>query len=287
MEKKIKKYGLLGFSLKHSFSPAMHNAAFEKFGINGQYFLFEKKNSQLDEFLKNLKKEGITGINVTVPYKEEVLSRLDWVSEDAASIGAVNTVVAGPKGLLKGFNTDWTGFLKEIKDFGRCKNAKVALLGAGGAARAVSYALVREGAQKLVIFDINSSKAAALAKDGQRWAAEKNLKIEIKKIDNLGDLNLAEKDLLVNATPMGLKEDDPLLIEKNKLHPNLMVYDLIYNPSLTKLLGAAKEKGLKFVNGLGMLVYQGAQSFLIFTGAQLSLEEVASVMRGALLKELP
>lgn len=277
-----KKFGLLGYPLSHSFSPAMHNAALRRFGIDAQYFLFEKRNKdEVNAFLKNLNKQEITGLNVTVPYKEVVLKYLDRVSEDAAKIGAVNTIVSR-QGFLEGCNTDWFGFSKDINKLISLSGAKVALLGAGGAAKAVSYALVKERVAELAIFDIDSDRSAKLIQKVKSWAEEKRYYIELKKAENIKELEIAEKDLLVNATPLGLYEKDPPLVEKDSLHKGLVVYDLIYNPSLTKLLVAAKERNLKFANGLGMLIYQGAKSFLHFTQSDFELEKVAAAMQEAL-----
>lgn len=275
-------YGLLGYPLEHSLSPKMQNAAFRNFDIKGEYLLFEKDFSEIGEFLKNLNEQGIAGLNVTIPYKESVLGFLDWVSRDAAAIGAVNTIV-NEKGFLKGFNTDWQGFLRHIRQVINLQSKRVALLGAGGAAKAVTYALAKEAAVEIVIFDIDSDKACGLVKRAEDWADKLKVNVKLRQVKSPDDFDLGTKDILINATPVGLEADDPLLIKENKLHENLFVYDLVYNPSLTKLLMAAKEKKMKYLNGLGMLIYQGAQSFLYFLGENdFRLDEIAVVMEKAL-----
>ncbi len=275
------KYGLLGFPLAHSLSPRMHNAALDYFDLSGQYFLFEKKGQDLEGFLKNLNQKNITGINVTIPYKEKVLNYLDWISEDADSIKAVNTIV-NRSGRLEGFNTDWQGFLKQVRGVIGLEGAKVALLGAGGAAKAVAYALIKNKIDTLSVFDIDLDKTNQLLRKAEVWASDFGFKVNFERAKDISSLEISGKNLLINATPVGLKSSDPLLVAKDKLHRDLVVCDLIYNPAQTKLLTAAKELGLKFVNGMDMLVYQGAQSFLYFTGADLKLEEVAAVMKKTL-----
>lgn len=281
MNQDYKNYGLLGASLGYSLSPKMHNAALAKFQIKGNYSLFEKEPDQVEDFLKNLGKEAIAGLNVTVPYKEKVLQHLDWVSEDAARIGAVNTILVEANN-LRGYNTDWFGFLTQLKKFIDPNKKRVALLGAGGAGRAVAYALVKEAVSQLVIFDLDLERAEQLVAKSKELGKKNLLPTSVEVTNSIKGLDLANKDLLINATPVGLRESDPLLVDKDNLSPGLVVYDLIYNPPLTRLLAAAKERGLGYLNGLEMLIYQGAQAFLYFTGFRNELDEVASVMKSAL-----
>lgn len=276
-----KKYGLAGWPVKHSLSPLMHNSVFSVFGIKGEYNLFPVKPDEFSNFMKNLESRNISGLNITVPYKERVLPFLDSCSQDVQAIAAANTVVV-EAGKTKGFNTDFFGFSKHLQELIEPCGARVALLGAGGAAKAVSYSLIKEGAKQLAVFDIDYNKAEKLIQMAKKWATRFGSAIKVTKAESVEGLSIADKNLLINATPVGLKKNDPLIVNKQMLHKKLAVYDLIYNPALTKLLAAAKEKGLRFSNGFGMLVYQGAQSFLHFTKAGLKLEEVISVMKRAL-----
>jgi shikimate dehydrogenase len=268
-------YGLIGYPIKHSLSPQMHNAAFKFLKINAEYRLFEIKPVELDDFLNNLDKNKISGLNVTVPYKEKVL---DFVTLDSESfylrrIKAVNTIVKKDN-LWKGFNTDIPGFSKHLKGNFNPENKRAAVLGAGGAARAVCYVLAESKAKEIAIFDIDKVKTGAVVE------MVKNLfpGLNILAADNIEGLDIRNKELLVNTTPVGLKESDSCLVSEGMLHKNLFVYDLIYNPPETKLLSLAKKAGAKFSNGLGMLLYQGALSFKHFTGYDAPLE----VMRKAL-----
>ncbi len=286
MESSLKKYGLVGCPLGHSLSPLMHNAAFKKLNIPGEYHLFQKQPQELEPFLKSLEVEGIWGLNVTVPYKKKVLE-LDFVEPDrtaryAKEIRAVNTIVRKSEG-LKGFNTDVAGFLRHLNklNFDPFKK-KIALLGAGGAGGAIAYAVAKKGAEEIAIFDIDKDKSKNVS--GILEKLFPGLKIAIA--DTVEELNINSKNMLINATPVGLKEDDPCLVEEYMLHKDLFVYDLIYNPSLTKLLSLAKSKDLRHSNGLGMLVYQGAFSFIYFTETHIPYTKIVEVMWGALEEEL-
>ncbi len=278
------KCGLVGYPVGHSLSPVMHNAAFRKYNLDYQYSLYPIEPAKFNDFIQSLNKQNIKGLNVTVPYKEKILPYLNHKSHGVKSIGAANTIIAEEDN-IKGFNTDFLGFSKHIKEIINPSNLRVALLGAGGAARAVVYSLLKDNAKSISIFDIDLNKSDQLIKIAEGWIAEFGVSTVINQAKNVKELNISDKDLLVNATPVGLKKDDSLIVDKSFLHKNLVVYDLIYNPALTALLLAAKEKGLKFSNGLGMLIYQGAQSFLHFSGAGIEVAEVAGVMREALNKE--
>jgi len=292
MEKKpaARIYGLLGYPVRHSFSPAMHNAAFKDRGINARYTLFEVRPEELEGFFKkglpiqdidgeSFISNDIAGLNVTIPYKVKIL---DFVSLDKKSfflrnVEAVNTII-NDKGVWKGFNTDIPGFQKHLKEEFDPSGKKVAILGAGGAARAVAYALANSKADEITIFDIDQAKTNSVV------GLIKNLfsGFKIYAADSIGKLNIRNKDLLVNATPIGMKESDPCLLTTEMLHKNLFVYDLIYNPAETRLLKLAREKDCKVLNGQGMLLYQGMLSFTHFTG----VTAPKKIMHKALLEEL-
>lgn len=262
-EKKI--YGLIGsFLIKHSLSPRMHNAAFAALKINAEYRLFELREEELAAFFGSLKENNIYGLNVTVPYKEKVISFLDKISDEAKIIGAVNTIKVSGNG-LEGFNTDGEGFIKSLKDdLGFNPQAKaVIILGAGGAARAISVYLCKGKPGSIVIYDVDSNKASKLVSH----LNENFQGIAISRAASIKELQLGKADLLVNATPIGLKESDPSIIDADILNKNILVYDLIYNPKETKLIKAAKARGIRASNGLGMLLYQGMAAFEIWTGS--------------------
>lgn len=276
-------YGLVGYPIKHSYSPLMHNAVFKTLGIQGEYRLFEIFLPELDNFIKSLDKNNIKGLNVTLPYKEKVLNFLDLSrsDENAVRIGAVNTIVKSENKLI-GYNTDILGFSRHIKEYISLKDKRVAVLGAGGAARAVCYVLLQEGVKSISIFDIRREKSDSLVSLMENLFPSSS----INRADSIDDLAVSEKDILINATPVGLKKEDPLIIDSMYLHSDLFVYDLIYNPNRTKLLEEAERIGCKVSNGLGMLIYQAAFSFLYFTGIDESVETIIKIMNEAITKEL-
>ncbi|MCM8797309.1 MAG: shikimate dehydrogenase [Candidatus Omnitrophica bacterium] len=271
-----KIYGVLGYPARHSLSPQMHNAAFRFLKINAEYRIFEVKPEELDTFVNTLAEENIFGFNVTIPYKERIMDfvKPDRVSSYLRQIKAVNTVVF-QDGVWKGFNTDISGFKRDLDERGVSVLGKsAALLGAGGAGRAVAYVLANNGAKDITVYDVDAVRAKSLIEliNGLFFG------FKINYVTEPGQLDIPDKDILVNATPVGMKESDPIPVEPEVLHPGLFVYDLIYNPAQTKLIRIAKDKGAKTANGLGMLLYQGALSFEYFTGMEAPVE----LMRQAL-----
>lgn len=274
-------FGLLGFPVKHSFSPAMHNAAFKELGINAEYKLFEIKPEKLQNFLLSLEEKGIKGLNVTIPYKEKVLNsdfiEIDEESFYARKIGAVNTIIV-KNGKLKAFNTDMPGFSRHLKENISPVGKKVAVLGAGGAAKAVVYCLAENKVKEIAIYDIDKIKSQNIVSLIKSSFND----FPISAVNGIEALRIQEKELLINTTPIGMKPSDPCLITEKMLHRNLFIYDLIYNPQETKLLALANKAQVKNSNGLGMLLYQGVLSFTHFTGKKAPVE----TMRQALKKEL-
>jgi shikimate dehydrogenase len=275
-EPPIDIYGVLGYPVKHSLSPLMHNAAFKALRLNSEYRLFEKSPEEIPGFLHSLYDAGIKGLNVTVPHKEKVIAYLAHISDEARLIGAVNTIKV-EKDKLSGFNTDGAGFIKHLaSDLNFSPKGKnVSIIGAGGASRAISVYLAKEKAASILLFDLDQKKLLVLIEH-----LKANFKdLNINSVTSIEGLNIDKADLLINATPIGMKDDDPDLVSDKSLHKGLVVYDLIYNPAQTKLLKAASRKGAVFSNGLGMLLYQGMFSFEIWTGKQAPKE----VMLKALL----
>jgi shikimate dehydrogenase len=271
-------YGLIGYPVKHSYSAFMHNAAFAHRGIPAQYHLFEVEPHKLDEFFKKtIPQKGIKGFNVTVPLKEKACEYLDGIVDLTVKMaGAVNTVRVEEDGSISGFNTDSEGFARDLECLNVAPGGKrLVLLGAGGGARAVAAALARSKPSVLRLFDIDQDKAIRLARHVQEC-----FRVDLEVASSMDDLEVRQADILVNATPVGMKEADPLLIKREWLHPGLFVYDLIYNPQETKLLKACRAAGVKCANGLGMLLYQGCLAFEHWTGQAAPVD----VMRQALEK---
>lgn len=260
--------GLIGYPLEHTFSPYLHNYALDKLDLNYVYLTFEIRPENLQEGIKGLKSLGIRGVNVTIPYKEKVLSFLDEVDSLADEIGAVNTIINKDEN-LKGFNTDALGFKRMLEEDGdfEINNKKVLIIGAGGASRAVGSVLCRNGIKELYLINRTRKKAEEL---GHIW--QKNyphVKIETGILaPEYYNLLLKRVDLVVDTTPVGMSPeiDVPPVISTEKFHSNLLVVDLVYNPAVTTILDAARKAGAKTLNGQGMLLYQGIEAFELWTG---------------------
>src|SRR6202142_4840 len=257
-------FGIMGYPVEHSLSPIMHNAAFEALGIHAVYVPLAVKPEDLGKATLALRAIGVSGVNVTVPHKGAIIEFLDELDPSAKQTGAVNTIVQ-KNGKLWGHNTDPAGFLLSLQKDGHFDptGKKVVILGAGGAAAAVAMALAGAGVRRLVIANRNKTRAEILAKRVQRNFDRETLPVALDESRALYWL-IRESDLLVNATSVGLKGGERLSINPNSLHPKLFVFDLVYRE--TALLKMASRRGLKHLDGLGMLVSQGARSFEIFTG---------------------
>lgn len=270
-------YGLIGNPIQRSLSPLMQNAALTRLKIKSKYKLFPLKENELRPFLSNLSKKNIRGLNVTIPYKEKVLRLADgYQSSAVVSIGAANTIVVEKAGRLKLFNTDYLGFIEHIREL-KVSPRKAAIIGAGGASRAICFALGKKKAQEVYIYDIDKFRSLSLMERFNRIFPD----TRFLAVENMGALKLKEKDILINASSIGMKETDPLLVDPAQLRPGLFVYDLIYNPFETKLLKLARENSILHSNGLGMLLYQGAESLNLWISPRKAPVEV---MRKALEK---
>jgi shikimate dehydrogenase len=254
----------MGYPIEHSLSPVMHNAAFEALGHPAVYITFMVKPEDLGKASMALRALNVSGVNVTLPHKGAVIEFLDELDSSAKLVGAVNTIVQ-KNGKLVGHNTDGAGFLLSLRKDGHFDPAgkKVVMLGAGGAASAVAMALAGAGVRRLVIANRNKTRAEVLAKRVQKHFERETLPVALDESRALYWL-IRESDLLINATSVGLVGTERLAINPNSLHSKLLVFDLVYRE--TALIKAAKRRGLKTLDGVGMLVSQGARSFEIFTG---------------------
>jgi shikimate dehydrogenase len=273
--------GLIGWPVEHSFSPAMHNAAFAELGLDWAYVPLPVYPDHLGEAVSGLRALGFAGANVTVPHKERALAHLDEVSHAAQVIGAVNTI-AVRDGVLYGDNTDSTGFIASLRDVGfDPAGTYCALLGAGGAARAVVHALVDAGALQVGVYNRNYRRARDLCLDMAKFYS--HVRFEPA---SLGDVSAIadDTDLLVNATSLGMWPDTETSPWPHDLPipGHLTVCDLVYNPQDTLLLSQARAAGAEIVGGLGMLVHQGAAAFELWTGRPAPV----SAMREACLAAL-
>jgi len=268
--------------VKHTLSPHFQNAAFASLGMDAKYVPFEVAPEELDkDKLREFMEKGVSGINVTVPHKQAAWSLVDELSPEAKAIGAVNTVLF-KGGRSIGYNTDAKGFMLSLKKDLKVnpKNKSILMIGAGGAAQAISYILAREGARSILFNDSIPGRAEDLASKIKRQFPKCKTGCVESTVSGMRDV-IQDMDILINASPVGMKGkgDYPLPVTP-VLHKNLAVYDIVYNPPETFLLKEAKKKGAKTANGLGMLLYQGVLSFELFTGRQAPV----SVMRAALKK---
>jgi shikimate dehydrogenase len=259
--------GIFGSPIEHTLSPAMQNAAFEATGLDYCYVPFLVYPDGLENAVKAIRSMNIRGINITVPHKEKVIQFLDEISEEALFIGAVNTIV-NTDGRLIGFNTDGRGFMKSLDESGiSVKDKDILIIGAGGAARAVGYYLCME-ARSLTLYGRTISKVERLAAD---LTKVKNI---VSTINDISDIE--HFHIIINATPLGLKSDDPLPFDVNRLSPGQTVCDLIYKE--TRLLKEASIKRCNVINGLGMLLWQGALAFELWTGKMPQIDVMRSVL---------
>jgi shikimate dehydrogenase len=265
---KTKITGLFGWPVEHSLSPWMHNAGFTRLGLDYRYAAFPVRPELLKDAVNGIRGMGLAGVNVTVPHKERVMEFLDEIDPEARFIGAVNTVV-NREGRLTGCNTDGRGFMRSLEEAGvSAAGRKILIIGAGGASRAVGYYLAKE-ASALSIFDIDRPKLKKLVMD------LKSVNAGVKAARDLG--GAGGFDIVINATPLGLKAGDPLPVDTSGFGGETVACDLIYKD--TPFLAGARKKGCLTVNGLGMLFWQGVLAFELWTGQKAPVEE----MRGALL----
>lgn len=260
--------GLIGWPLGHSVSPAMHNAAFLALGLDGRYEALPVPPEEVGDQVRSLHSRGFRGVNVTIPHKRAVMPLMDELSEAAQRIGAVNTIVVEPDGHLRGDNTDWLGFLHPLDKRGFDLDGKsVLLLGAGGAARAVVYALVQCNIARLSIWNRNFDRAAELARHAA--TLDSSLTIDNSHLGTVPEgLAIHNSDLIVNTTPIGMwpHVDESPWPTKEPFPPGALVYDLIYRPEQTQFLRQGEFAGCSTQGGMEMLVVQGAAAFKLWTG---------------------
>lgn len=274
--------GLIGYPLKHSKSPHMHNTSFELLGLDHVYMAFEVEEGHIKEAIDALKILNAIGGNITMPHKTKAIEFLDEISPDAKIIGSINTIKIDEDKKATGYNTDGRGFIKALQendvDF---KGKKIVMAGAGGAARAVATQLAFDGAGEIVMFNrtlktvqdivdninnnIPTCKAVAKAMD------EDVITEEIK-----------DSAILVNCTSLGMKStiDQAIISSPDQLPKDIFVADIVYDPEQTKLLKIAEQAGCKFMNGLMMMIWQGAVAFKIWTGKDMPVDLIKKEIFG-------
>ncbi len=257
--------GVIGWPVEHSLSPVMHNAAFAALGLDWAYVPLPVYPDHIGEAVRGLRAMGFIGANVTVPHKQAVLSHLDDMAHAALVIGAVNAIVVR-EGTLYGDNTDAAGFLAALADAGFDPAGKYcAVLGAGGAARAIVHALADAGSRQMIVFNRSVTRARRLCRDMAKFHPD--VRFEANPLDRARDVG-NDTSLLVNATSLGMWPD----VDRSPwpsdlpIPDHLTVCDLVYTPLETQFLSQARAAGAEVVGGLGMLVHQGAAAFTLWTG---------------------
>jgi shikimate dehydrogenase len=263
-------YGVIGNPVRHSLSPIIHNGAFRRMGLNAVYLVFEVKDPK--EAINGIRGLGVRGVSVTIPFKIQILPFLDEVEAVAWKIRAVNTIV-NEEGRLIGYNTDWRGALEALEEKVDLKGKRVVLLGAGGAARAIGFALKTKDCE-VIISNHTMDRGSGLAKE---------LMCLHQPLSSIEGLNA---DVIINATSVGMHpcdEESPL--PKKVLKEGMTVMDIVYQPLRTKLLQEAEERRCQTIDGLEMFVRQGVAQLEIWTGIRPLIEEIKRDLQQALVKK--
>ena len=259
--------------IKHSISPFIHNSAFEATNTNGVYLAWEVDAAELAETVANIRRCQMYGINLSMPYKEQVIPYLDQLSEEACLIGAVNTVV-NREGTLIGYNTDGKGFFKSLPSF-KISRKRLVLLGAGGAAKAILAQAILDGVSQISVF-VRSSSIEKTRPYLEKIQNATGFRVDLFALEDIQELqdSITKADLLVNATSVGMDGSSQPIPTSIVLPEKLLVADVIYQPFETPFLKWARNQGNQSINGLGMLLYQAAEAFELWTGKEMPTDQI-------------
>lgn len=274
--------GLIAYPIRHSSSPAMHNEAFAKLGLDYAYLAFEVENKDLEDTIKGFRAMKVRGCNVSMPNKTVVHKYLDKLSPAAELCGAVNTVV-NDNGVLTGHITDGLGCMLALKDAGvDVIGKKITIVGAGGAATAIQVQAALDGVAEISIFNVKDKFFENAEKTVNKLREKTNCKVNLYDLADLGKLKeeIASSVLFINATGMGMKplEGQTYIPDTTFFRSDLVVLDIVYAPRETALLKLAKEAGCRTLNGLGMMLFQGAAAFKLWTGKEMPIEYMKEVL---------
>ena len=264
--------------IKHSISPFIHNSAFEATNTNGVYLAWEVEANDLAETVANIRRYQMYGINLSMPYKEQVIPYLDELSEEARLIDAVNTVV-NREGTLIGYNTDGKGFFKSLPSF-KISGKRMVLLGAGGAAKAILTQAILDGVSQISVF-VRSASLEKTRPYLKKLQIETGFKVDLFALEDAQELqeNIRKAELLVNATSVGMDGKFSPVPTGIVLPKQLLVADVIYQPFETPFLKWARNQGNQAFNGLGMLLYQAAEAFELWTGKEMPTEQIWKLLK--------
>ena len=264
--------------IKHSISPFIHNSAFEATNTNGVYLAWEVDATELAETVANIRRYQMYGINLSMPYKEQVIPYLDQLSEEACLIGAVNTVV-NREGTLIGYNTDGKGFFKSLPSF-KISRKRMILLGAGGAAKAILAQAILDEVSQVSVF-VRSASIEKTRPYLEKLQNETGFKADLFALEDVSELKarIIDSDLLVNATSVGMDGVSQPIPTSIVLPEKILVADVIYQPFETPFLKWARNQGNHAVNGLGMLLYQAAEAFQLWTGKEMPTAQIWELLK--------
>lgn len=279
------RLGVVGNPVEHSLSPQIQNAALAACEIGMHYARFQIAQDELDEAVQLIQTLGFVGVNLTVPHKIAACEFVHDIEESARRIGAINTIKIAA-GKLRGYNTDGRGFARAVRqEFSvDLRDMRVMILGAGGAARAIAFQCASENCERLVIANRTFEKAQRLVEELRDFFAGPRVLGPVSRLQAITweepamRFQIAHLDLIVNTTPLGLNRSDPSPIPARLLAPHLMIYDTVYGQGRTSFIAAAIESGARAVNGLSMLLHQGALAFEIWFEREAPIE----AMRAAL-----
>ena len=264
--------------IKHSISPFIHNSAFEATNTNGVYLAWEVDAAELAETVANIRRYQMYGINLSMPYKEQVIPYLDQLSEEACLIGAVNTVV-NREGTLIGYNTDGKGFFKSLPSF-KISRKRLVLLGAGGAAKAILAQAILDGVSQISVF-VRSSSMEKTRPYLEKIQNATGFRVDLFALEDVQELqdSITQADLLVNATSVGMDGSSQPIPTSIILPEKLLVADVIYQPFETPFLKWTRNQGNQSINGLGMLLYQAAEAFELWTGKEMPTDQIWELLK--------
>ena len=264
--------------IKHSISPFIHNSAFEATNTNGVYLAWEVDAAELAETVANIRRYQMYGINLSMPYKEQVIPYLDQLNEEACLIGAVNTVV-NREGTLIGYNTDGKGFFKSLPSF-KISRKRMVLLGAGGAAKAILAQAILDGVSQIAVF-VRSSSMKKTRPYLEKIQNATGFRVDLFALEDVSELQarIIDSDLLVNATSVGMDGASKPIPTSIVLPEKLLVADVIYQPFETPFLKWARNQGNQAINGLGMLLYQAAEAFQLWTGKEMPTDQIWELLK--------
>lgn len=284
---KTRLLGVIGTPIQHSGSPIMYNFCFDYYGIDCVYLAFDTDESQVESTLDAMRRFNMRGANVTMPCKQEVARNMDKLSPAAKIIGAVNTIV-NDNGVLTGHITDGMGVVLDLKDHGvSIVDKDIVLLGAGGAATAIMVQCALDGAKSITVFNRGKEGIKKVKQINERMKADGvacNMECYLLEEQDIMYDKICSADILINATSVGMapaQTGKSLVTDTSVFHENLVVYDVIYNPLVTKLMKDALENGCKeenVIGGKGMLLWQGASAFELFTGQKMPVQELKAFL---------